>query len=145
MAKFVFEIIKIGFDGSPLKEVVALSGIIFEPDDEVVVIPSEYNGMPVTHIGYKQDVIPAHEAFRDWHHPSGDCGEYVETEYKTGPCDRIDFPPSVKRLVFPATADEISTVLWYGIPGVDYEMNPDNKRYAIQDNKITYRLLVKKG
>ena len=75
MAKFKFEKIQLGYEGKEITTVMALERIEFESGDTVVEIPSEHDGMPVTHILFRQSINPAHVRFHDWHHPAQGDGE----------------------------------------------------------------------
>jgi len=137
MAIFKFELIKLGYKNKEIKMVAAINEIIFEDDDEIVTIPSEYNGMPITHVGYRQGIIEAHVRFHDWHHPSQGYGEYVEDEYVLERGYYIYFPSTLKKLIFPKTVKVICTNIFnYNSNHVTFELEPGLDDYMIIDGKI---------
>lgn len=108
MATFTFETLKQGYADRPLQKVVSLVAIQFEPCDQVVVVPTEYEGLPVTAIGYRQDFVPAHEHWHDWHHPTAYGSEWRPDEYTLTFGKDIVIPATCKKLVLPKTTDRIT-------------------------------------
>ncbi len=138
MAKFHFEIIKLGYEGKKIESTVALRGISFNEDDEIVIIPSEYNGLPVTHIGYRQGGNPAHMRFHDWHHPSQGDGDWMPKKYIATSSFYINIPPRVKKIVFPKTMTHICFNLFCPSADITYAIEEGNVECEIQDNKVVY-------
>ena len=50
MAEFSIRILKKGFEGKDIKTIVAITDIYFDDTDKEVIIPREYEGMPITHV-----------------------------------------------------------------------------------------------
>jgi len=107
MAKFGLSIVKNGYDGRT-QNVAALHSIVFEPTDELVIVPTAFQDVPVTAIGYVQGFVPAHEYWHDWHHPTAYGSEWRPDEYTLDFSNDIVVPATCKKLVLPATTDRTS-------------------------------------
>ena len=103
MAKFEYCLIKVGYEGKKIKTALSISKITFSETDEVVEIPSSYEGKQVEYVGYEQGVTEAHVRFHDWHHPAQGDGEYVPTEYypKENYFFLNNLNDNVKKIIFP--------------------------------------------
>lgn len=139
MAEFIFQKIRLGYEGGKITTVMALEKIEFESGDTVVEIPAEHKGMPVTHIFYRQSVNPEHVRFHDWHHPAQGEGERVPTEYTVIGTYIDYFPESLKKIVFPATARCIYKADLNRREGVTYEIPEENEYYTVRDGEIIYK------
>ena len=93
--------LKKGFEDSEITEIVAIENVLFDEGDETVTLPDTFLGKPITHLAYQQDVIPAHEHFADWHHPSQG-SEWRAKEYRLSGIS-ISVPARVKKIIIPAT------------------------------------------
>ena len=139
MAKFEFEYIKVGRVDKEVKTLLVLKNIIFEDTDEIVIITREYNGSPVTHIGYQQGFIKGYMRCHDWHHSSQGDGEYVEDEYVTEQGPYLSYTSNVKKLIIPNTVTSICmSVFNYHPDYVVIELEEGLKGYKISDRKIKY-------
>lgn len=140
MAKYEVVIIKTGYEGKELKDCVAIEDIIFEPTDEVVRIPSEYNGMKIECVGYRQDVIPEHVRDHDWHHSSQGEGDRVPTEYIAKPILYFYIPETVKKIIFPNTIEAINFNAFNHMAGkVEFVLEEGITAYKVNSQgKITY-------
>ena len=139
MAKFEFELIKVGREVKELEEVLALKNIIFEDSDDIVILPREYNGRKVTHYGYKQGVIKGHMRFHDWHHSSQGDGEYVEDEYVASSISYLSVPSDVKKIIIPNSADSICMSVFNDYyEEVILELEEGITGYKISNGKIKY-------
>ncbi|MBQ8689521.1 MAG: hypothetical protein IJ515_04070 [Clostridia bacterium] len=101
MATFEIEKIKIGYKGGDYSYVLSIKDIKFDENDETVRLPDTYNGEPITHVGYSQTFIPAHEEWADWHHPSKG-SDFVPAKYDKQ-LNLIHVPEHVKKIILPST------------------------------------------
>ena len=139
MAQFKFEKIQLGYEGKEITTVMALERIEFESGDTVVEIPSEHDGMPVTHILFRQSINPAHVRFHDWHHPAQGDGDLLPKEYTVCGVYIGYLPKSLKKIVFPATAKLIYTADLNHCDTVTYEIPEENKGYTVKNGKIVFK------
>ena len=107
MAKFTFATLKEGYEDKPFTYVASLVSIQFEPTDTDVVVPSSFDGLPLTHVCFVQDYVPAHEHWHDWHHPTSYGSEWVEGKYSTKSGETIVVPSHVKSLTLPSTVKDV--------------------------------------
>ena len=101
MAIYHLTLLRSGPVAHPYHITAGLSGITLENGDEVLEIPTEFEGYPVTEIGYYESIDPAHEHFHDWHHPAQGA-EWVPDTYQTHSCS-IYLDERVKRVILPPT------------------------------------------
>ncbi len=124
---------------------LTLTDIIYEDTDEVVVLPSEYEGRPITHFGYKQDFEEKEARWHDWHHPAQGM-DYTPARYYLS-CKFCEPPAHVKKVIFPATAKNIFTNIFNTDsvfhPERQYsvliEIDENNPVYRVEDNKIVLK------
>lgn len=136
MARFIYEEIKLGYEGRICKTLLAVKDIIFEDDDREVFIPSEHNGIPVTHIAYRQGYVEEHVRFHDWHHPAQGDGYFVPKEYVVNTASAIMIPDHVEKLVFPASVTDIYGFAFRFADPCKLVLDPAIKGYEVKDNKI---------
>lgn len=139
MAKFDIFMIKENYlNKSVINEHVCLRGIKFEETDETVVIPSTFNGQPITHFGYEQYFDPAHEDWHDWHHPTAYGCDWVPDKYGMCYANTIVVPDHVKKVIIPASIKDIQREILKAKPGV-LEFDGESDNYVINGGKIDYR------
>jgi len=137
MAEFIVKRIKEGYEGRTMSEYISIEDIVFSDEDEVVSLPMEYEGEPITHFGYGQDFEKAHEEWADWHHPSKGSDwvpDHYSLDYRT-----VNFPPCVKKLVIPATITDICYKVLGNLKKILVEVSPDNPRYTTENGVLTYK------
>ena len=105
MTKFKVEKIKIGNNKDGFSYAVSISEVTNCENDEVILLPSEYNGETITHFGYKQGYTPFEERFHDYHHPSQGM-EIIEEKYYKG-ISYIKLSKNVKKVVIPDTICDV--------------------------------------
>lgn len=137
MAEFKVEEIKLGYEGGDFNYIVSISNILFNKDDEVVIIPDLFNGKPITHIGYGQAFVPAHEVWCDWHHPSKG-SDYEPDKYER---DYLTFqiPEYVKKIVLPKTIKDVCYCAFKFNHDLVIEIDEDNPHLKVENGKITYK------
>ena len=136
MARFEMALLKQGTEnkGNDYTVTAAVVSVVFEEGDEELRFPETYEGLPVTHIGCKQGYREPHIEYGDWHHPTHRGDEYVEGWYFYE-FNRIDVPPSVKRVYVHAAVDSFYV---YGKEGTVFEVDPANKELAVgRDGQVT--------
>ena len=136
MAKFNVKRIKYGYEGRSMSEYISIESIQFEEGDEVIVLPSEFEGEKITHFGYGQAFTKAHEEWADWHHPSKG-SDWVPDEYHFDYME-IRFPESVKKLVIPATIKDIAFSVPKYLKTLTIEVEEGNERYKSIDGVLCY-------
>ena len=139
MAKFYFKTIKLGYEGQELKTVISLYDIDFEDGDEVVELPSTYEGNIVTHFGYSQGFNEAHVRFHDWHHPAQGEGDYCPAEYVLNYGRLLYRSSTLKKVIFPKTAKVICLWAYNHLEGVEFEIPNEVQGYKTQNGKIEYK------
>lgn len=140
MAQFKYETIKLGYVDKNQTTVLSLKEIVVEEDDEIIVIPEEFEGIAVTYIGYKQGKNEAYFKYHDWHHPAQG-GDYIPEEYVALECDFLAKTSNLKKVIFPSAAKYINfSRINYFAKDVVFEISPDNKYYKVtKDGKIYYK------
>lgn len=134
MAKFTVERIKRGYEGRSMSEYISISDIQCEEGDEVIVLPSSFEGEPITHFGYGQSFTPAHEEWADWHHPSKG-SDWVPDEYSFS-YNSLTLPESVKTVVIPASIRDICYCALSHAKHVFVEVSPDNPHYRSENGVL---------
>jgi len=130
MAKFQIRENRHGEEGSSLlTRYVSIAEIEFEEGDEVVCLPDTYKGKPITHLGYGEKFVPAHEEWADWHHP-GKGSDWVPDSYER---KYLTFrvPIHVKKIVIPATIKDICYCAFEFAKHVTFEVDPNNPYYTV--------------
>ena len=107
MANFTFTTLIEGYENKNLTCVTALVSILFEEDDCHVVVPSQFNNLPVTHVCFTQGYEPAHEHWHDWHHPTAYGSEWVDGKYSAVSAKTIEIPCHVQTLTLPSTTTHV--------------------------------------
>ena len=136
MAKFMVKRIKDGYEGRRIDTYISIADIAFEEGDEVIVLPSEFEGEIITHFGYDQAFTKAHEEWADWHHP-GKGSDWVPDRYHYDYV-KIRFPESVKKLVIPATIRDIGYYIPKDLKNLTVEVEEGNTRYQAIDGVLCY-------
>lgn len=137
MATFGVKRVKYGFVGERISEYISIDSITCDEGDEVIVLPSEFEGEPITHFGYGQAFEEAHEVWADWHHP-GKGSVFVPDKYHfTYPS--FKFPKSVKKIVIPATVVDISSGAKEAMKSLIIEVSPENPHYRYIDGKLIWQ------
>ena len=99
MAKFKMTVLQMGNEikGEEYTYTAAVEAVEFEEGDTELRFPEEYEGLPVTHIGYCQGYREGYMEYGDWHHPTHRADEYIPARYypKNNP---IVLPPQVERV-----------------------------------------------
>lgn len=134
MAKFTVERIKYGYKGRQIEEHLSITAIQFEEGDEVVELPSSFEGEAITMFAIGQRIIEGHEEWCDWHHP-GKGSDWVPDEYEYRYLD-IDFPPYVKKLIIPSSVTNIAYTLGPCLEGLTVEVASDNIWYVAIDGVL---------
>ena len=134
MAQFKIERLKWGNDETGFDYCISISKIVFEKDETEIVLPSHYEGEPITHVGYVQDYTPAHEHWHDWHHPSQG-SEWVPEKYSYSGAT-IFVPKSLKKLIVPATVTNFCDYAFENIDKVMIEVDPENTVYCSGKGQI---------
>lgn len=137
MAGFDVIRIKYGYEGRSMSEYITVKEILFEEGDEVITLPSEFEGESVTHFGYAQGFTKAHEEWADWHHP-GKGSDFVPDQYHFD-YPEYRFPDSVKTVIIPASMIDISYTAVRALKTVSVEVAPDNPRYMAIDGVLCYK------
>ena len=137
MAKFIVDKVKVGIEGNQYNTFICISSIIAEENEEVIILPSHYENEEITHLGFAQDVVPAHEHFHDYQHPSQG-SEWRNTEYKF---DYIYFklPSFVKKIIIPETITQMHNLCFDKCVGLDVEFAENNPKYYCKDKNIYYK------
>lgn len=136
MATFVCKTVRRG-SGDSIKSYLSLSEISASEDEEVVEIPELYEGKPLTHIAYEEDLMPAHLHFHDWNHPS-DGGDWLPDTYSLS-YTSLTLPRSIKRIVLSRSVEDISCAAFKSNPDIAFSVHPDNPRYMAVDGKLHYK------
>ncbi len=139
MAKFVLEVLKQGYEGSTICQFACLKAVIFDESDEVVVAPSMYQDLPVTHLGYKQGFEPAHEHWHDWHHPTAYGSEWREAQHTLEYATDIVVPQHVKLFVLPKHLKQVRTRCIVLRGNTTLQIDPGNPNIQIVNNQIEYK------
>ena len=141
MAEFSIRILKKGFEGRNIKTIVAITDIYFDDTDKEVIIPKEYEGMPITHILYHQEKIDEYAKFHDWHHPAQGYDEIVPAEYYIKANSYFYIPSNVKKIVFPNTLKCINIELLNNTTRRKiYKLEEENEYYEINEKgKFCYK------
>ncbi len=105
MAKFIIKKIKEGNDKRGFTYVLSIANVIADEGEEIIYLPSTFEGEEITHLGYMQGHEEGGERFHDWHHPAQG-SEYVEEKYYATVA-HFDLPKSVKKLVVSHTIKEV--------------------------------------
>lgn len=137
MAEFIIKRIKYGYEGRTISEHISIEDIVFSDEDEVVFLPTEYEGEPITHFGYGQAFEKAHEEWADWHHPAKG-SDWVPDRYSFD-YRAVNFPLHVKKLVIPATITDICYKVRENLQKISVEVSPDNPRYTAENGILTYK------
>lgn len=137
MSTFKIKTIKIGFESSGFDYFTSICDITADKKEDVIVLPSEFDGNIITHLGYEQDFLEAHEHFHDWHHPSQG-SEWVEKEYKFK-YKYFELPKSVKKIIIPSSITNIANFCFAKCKGIDIEVALDNPTYYCKDRVIYHK------
>ena len=119
MADIKVEIIKIGEEGRDYTYLTSISEINTFEKEEVIVLPSVYQGNIITHLGYHQKFVEAHEVWADYHHPSKGV-DYQKSNYKRGLVS-FKFKESVKKIIIPKTIVDINYFAFVYCKGLVFE------------------------
>ena len=139
MAEFFFKTIKCGFEGRDIKEVTAISHIKFEPEDETVIIPGDHDGQPVTHVMFYQATNPPYVKYHDWHHSTGGEDSYVPREFYADAFYSLNIPEHIKRIVFPASVENIALDVFNNANRIEYTIAPENNHFTVINGKIDHK------
>ena len=134
MANFSMAVIKIGRENekNEYTYVAAVTAVTLDEGDESLAFPEEYEGLPVTHIGYEQGYCEAHVEYGDWHHPTHRPDEYIPARYEAKAAP-IALPASVKRVVLHRHVALFSRVdTAEGERKLVYEIHPENQTFALR-------------
>jgi hypothetical protein len=134
MAVFDIQRIRWGYESRPPRYYIAISDIRFDEGDEVVYIPDNLEGEPITNLGYGQKYTPPYERFHDWHHPSQG-SELVEGNYSFS-YNTINVPAFVKKIVIPASINDICYCAFKFLGNTEIEIDEGNTVYAVKNEKI---------
>lgn len=120
--------------GSGASPVTVITHVQFTcaEDSGTVTLPAEQDGHPVTHLGYEQDFVAAHEEWADWQHGKG-CT--IPDHYSLEPVP-ITVPAFVERLVIPATLIDIAPRMLHLAGDTVIEVDPQNPVYRAVDGKL---------
>lgn len=97
-------------------------------EGERIVIPSEYMGYPVSHIGFKEQFRPGYQEWIDYHHFKD--GDYVPDGYKL-----ISYKmelPKGSTLFLPCSIDYIS---YKPDETVSFELEDGHPNFIIKDGR----------
>ena len=136
MAKFVVERLKSGYVDMTINEYLVITDIICDERDEVLVLPSFYEGEAITRIGFCQGFTPEHEEWADWHHPAKGLTWVLDHYFILS--KKIVLPDTVKKVVIPSTIDGISSEMKEAFEAITCEIDPENKFYKMEDGKIVW-------
>lgn len=136
MAKFSFAVIKIGKEGEELRETVSISYIEPEKGEKTIVIPSQADGKPVTHIGYIQGKEPGEMRYHDWHHPGQGFDGYEPGRFYAKETSLFEFPKGITKMIIPAEIECISPRAYSNSKYITYEISPENRFFRAEGNKI---------
>ena len=134
MARFQMAVIKIGRvnDQNEYSYAAAVTAVELEEGDECLSFPEEYEGMPVTHIGYTQGYRDARIEYGDWHHPTHRPDEYIPARYEAD-ASPIRLPASVKRVALHRNVMHFSRIdLAEKERRLVYEVNPENQAFGLR-------------
>ena len=108
---------------------VSIVEIEFDADDVIVHLPDTYLGKPITHLGYGERFVPAHEEWCDWHHP-GKGSDWIPDSYEQAFLT-FRIPKYVKKIVIPSTIETISFCAFERADHVVFEVDPENRKYTV--------------
>ncbi len=137
MAKFKIGKFRYGYPDKDLEYYVSIYDIEFEENDKIVVLPDEFNGEPITHVGYFEEFVEAHEVWCDWHHPSKG-SDWVPDKYQYD-YSYVTVPNHVKMIVLPKTMNRYSHNMFKGTGEFVVVVDEENPYYVNEDGKIKWR------
>lgn len=110
-----------------------LTEVICTEEDTVLHIPSHKGDEPVTHIGYREELVSSYRRWGDWQHDKG--GEYYMDEYKLVD-DCLNIPEHIEKIIIPETVSNISENAFQGAENVIFEVHPDNPYFKVVNNQL---------
>jgi|GEM_PF-7097017 len=130
--------LQLGREGEPYRYSISVQGVTVTPRTRTVRFPARVEGLPITHIGYSQTYVPAHEEPLDPKSPTGGtktvCGEYAA---KMRP---LELPKTVKKIYIPATVTDIAPYAFDGVAkDAVFEVAKGNPRYTARCGKLCYK------
>ncbi len=137
MAKFKIGKLRYGTPNKDLSYYVSVYNIAFEEGDEVVEIPSTFEGEEVTAIGYGEEFEKAHEVWCDWHHPSKG-SDWVDDKYVRSYLTFI-VPKFVKKIIIPKTINDVSYCAFKFDGECAIEIDSENPNLIVKNGKICRR------
>lgn len=140
MAQFDIGVVRYGTVGEE-KRYLCIRDVTLDEGEEVLYIPGTYEGVEITHFGYREEHKEAEERWHDWHHPAQGM-DYIPERYELE-FVRKETPQSLKRVVFPKETTSINPYFFDKQDGLVFEIDPENKEYGIsKEGKITKRYLL---
>ena len=137
MAKITVKDVIYGVENTKYDHHISICNIECDENDEIIVLPSVFDGKTITHLGYGQAYEEAHEVWCDWHHPSKG-SDWVPAKYLF---DYVYFniPANVKKIVVPATITDINFMAFDRCKGrIEFVFDKDSK-YYYQDHKVYHK------
>lgn len=135
MAKIKVETIKEGIEGREYTYFTSISDIQAEENEEVIELPSTFEGKTITHLGFYQVYDEAHEVWCDYHHPAKG-SDWKEAEYKRG-YSRFILPSTVKKIIVPKSIIQINDLCFSYCSGILLDFEQGSPFFRV--DKLVYK------